>query len=207
MPGKEYRIEDFDQVLVVEGYSDLLFYAEVLEALGKHDRVFIKELGGKKIRKENLENLITPTLLRAKTAIGVVVDANDKPDEPRRSLETVLSQVTGQQVVEGKWTTGKPRIGFLIVPGGAMKGEIETLVWQSWANDPANGAQKKCVEDYVACMKSNGREAHSPDKGLIGTLLAVRYDEDPRLGPGARAKVFDLNRPELKPLRDFLSGF
>jgi len=157
--------------------------------------------------------------LHTKTAIGVVVDADERPEETRQSLETVLSQAlktafpeaSGHKLVEGEWTMpterGSPRIGFLIVPGRAAEGEIETLVWQSWANDPANGAQKKCVEDYVACMKSNGFTAHSPDKALIGTLLAVRYDEDPRLGPGARAKVFDLNRPELKPLRDFLSGF
>ncbi len=43
----ERKIEDFDRVLVVEGYSDLLFYAEVLELVGKHSQVFIKELGGK----------------------------------------------------------------------------------------------------------------------------------------------------------------
>lgn len=35
------------RVLVVEGYSDLLFYAEVLESLGRLDGVFIKEMHGK----------------------------------------------------------------------------------------------------------------------------------------------------------------
>jgi hypothetical protein len=44
-------------------------------------------------------------------------------------------------------------------------------------------------------------------KGLIGALLAVKSDEDPRLGPGARENVFDLARPELTKLREFLSGF
>jgi hypothetical protein len=41
MSGKP-KLEDFDRVLVVEGYGDLLFYAEILEALNKHDQVFIK---------------------------------------------------------------------------------------------------------------------------------------------------------------------
>ena len=52
-----------------------------------------------------------------------------------------------------------------------------------------------------------GYHAQSPDKGLLSTLLAIRYDEDPRLGPGARRKVFDLQRHEFAKLREFLSNF
>jgi hypothetical protein len=96
---------------------------------------------------------------------------------------------------------------LLIVPGGDQTGEIETLVWSSWASDVANAAQKRCVEGYISCMQNAGAAAHSPAKGLIGTLLAVKNDEDPRLGPGARGNVFDLERPELQKLRNFLSGF
>jgi hypothetical protein len=96
---------------------------------------------------------------------------------------------------------------LFIVPGGNQTGEIETLVWNSWANDEANAAEKRCIESYIACMEAAGPTAHSPAKGLIGALLAVKSDEDPRLGPGARDNVFDLMRPELEALRAFLSGF
>jgi len=53
-------------------------------------------------------------------------------------------------------------------------------------------------------MDGHGRNAHSPDKGRIGALLSVLSDEDPRLGPGARDRVFDFTRPEFQPLLDFL---
>ena len=66
---------------------------------------------------------------------------------------------------------------------------------------------KKCIEDYIACMQANNATAKSPDKALLGALLAVKNDEDPRLGPGARAKVFDLNSPYFNQLREFLAGF
>jgi hypothetical protein len=56
-------------------------------------------------------------------------------------------------------------------------------------------------------MHASDVKAQSPDKGLIGALLALKNDEDPRLGPGARANVFDLNSPHLQPLRQFLAGF
>jgi hypothetical protein len=203
----ERKIEEYGRVLVVEGYGDLLFYAEVLEAVGKHPQVFIKELGGKADLRRKLETLVTPALLAAKEALAFVFDADTKPDATRAELEALLSRLTGQQVVDGKWTVGKPRIGLLIVPGGNAQGEIESLVWHSWGSDPVNAPQKKCIEDYVACMAGQNATAHSPDKGLIGALLAIKSDDDPRLGPGARTNVFDLHRPELKVLRDFLSGF
>jgi hypothetical protein len=207
MAAMERRIEDFDRVLVVEGYGDLLFYAEVLEFVGKLEQVFIKQLGGNSDLERKLETLVNPVMLARKKSIAFVFDADENPQSTRQSLEHSLSRLTGQQVRDGQWTQGTPKIGLFIVPGNGTKGEIETLVWRSWAADPANAGQKQCIEDYLACMRAGNAVARSPDKGLVGALLAVRYDEDPRLGPGARAKVFDLNRPELQNLRNFLAGF
>jgi hypothetical protein len=203
----ERNIEDYDQILVVEGYSDLLFYAEVLEELGAHEKVFIKELGGKDGMQPKLETLVSPGLLDSKSAIAFIVDADTKPETIRNFLQKLLSEITRQPVIDGQWSGGKPKIGLFIVPGGDQLGEIETLVWNSWASDAANAAEKRCVESYISCMQTAGATAHSPAKGLIGTLLAIKYDEDPRLGPGTRRKVFDLGRPELQKLREFLSGF
>ncbi len=208
MVGRERAIEEYARVLVVEGYSDLLFYAEVLELVGKLDQVYIKELGGRAgDQRKKLEAFITPTLLERKSAIAFVMDADDAPETTRKSLQGLLSRLTHQTVVEGEWTSGTPRIGLIVVPGGRTKGEVETLIWQAWSSDPANQTQRKCVEDYIACMRSNGATPRSADKGLIGALLAVRHDEDPRLGPGARAKIFDLRRPQLTPLCKFLGAF
>lgn len=201
------NIEEYQSVLVVEGYSDLLFYAEVLEEVGKHEQVHIEPMGGKSNLHLNLENFVTPSLLAKKDAIAFVFDADHEPEATKLRLEQLLSKVTSQVVVDGSWSAGPPRIGLFIVPGGGQRGEIETLVWSSWGNDPANAEQKHCVEAYIECMAGNGARAHSPDKGLIGALLAIKSDEDPRLGPGARTNIFDLNREELRPLRDFLSGF
>lgn len=203
----ERKIEDYDRVLVVEGYGDLLFYAEVLEELDRHEAVFIKELGGNFGIKAKLEALVNPGLLNSKSAIAFIFDADTTPEATRNSREQLLSELTGQAVADARWTGGKPNIGLFIVPGGNQVGEIETLVWNSWANDEANAQQKQCIEGYVTCMQGAGVQAHSEAKGLVGALLAIKYDDDPRLGPGARNNVFDLTRPELLPLRTFLSGF
>lgn len=115
--------------------------------------------------------------------------------------------MTGQVVTAGGWTDGPPRIGLHVVPGGGRTGALESLVWEAWSKDPANAAAKDCIEAFLGCMRGAGREARSPDKGRIGALLSVYNDEDPRVGPGARAHVFDFGRPELASLLEFLRAF
>lgn len=195
-------------MLIVEGYSDLWFYAEVLEHLGKLEGVFIKEFGGKSNISTQLEVFLTPQLLEDKTHIGVIVDADQSSEGTFAGLQTAIANATGQTVpAPGAWTEGNPRIGLFVAPDPCTPGEIETLVWRAWAADPDNRRAKDCIDTFADSMKVAGHEAKSREKGLIGALLAIRNDDDPRLGPGARANVFDLDRPELSALREFLAGF
>jgi len=207
MPGRLLKIEDFDRVLVVEGYSDLLFFAELLEEIGKPGQVFIQQIEGTAGLEEKLETFITPALLAAKTKIGFIFDADADAQRTGDRLQRLLSRLTGQTVTDGTWTTGKPQIGLFIVPGSGVNGEIETLVWRAWINDPANAGQRQCIEQFIACMQGQHVQAHSPDKAPVGALLAIRHDDDPRLGPAARDNVLDLNRPEYEPLKAFLAAF
>lgn len=202
------KLHECKRVLVVEGYSDLLFYAEVLEALQRLQGVFIKEFGGRPHLATKLETFLSPGLLAEKAAIGVIIDADNEPAGTRQSFAARLSKITGQRVEAGCWTAGSPSIGLFIVPGGDKKGEIETLVWEAWSKDPSNADTRTCVDSFLDCMARQGHEAKSEDKGRISALLSVLNDEDPRLGPGARdqkgRRVFDFDRPEYLPLLNFL---
>jgi hypothetical protein len=204
------------RVLVVEGYGDLLFYAELLEQIDRHEGVFIQQMGGKgnltgAARIDDLamklQTFLSPALLAEKRSIGVIVDADVSGQGTAQSLAQRLSSITKQAVSAEAWTAGPPRVGLYVVPGADRQGSIESLVWEAWSNAPTNSAAKACIDGFLGCMKAAGHEAHSADKGRLGALLAVRHDEDPRLGPGARARVFDFARPELAPLIAFLQGF
>ena len=199
--------KDADYLLVVEGYGDLLFYAEMIEFVGLHGRVFIKPFNGTEDLMMNIGTYLSPGRVANKTAAAVIVDGDLSPASRIQSLTQLLSSTFDRRLAHGIWSKGQPNLGFFVVPDGHQIGEVETLAWNAWANDPQNAAPKKCIDDYLACMASHGHKAHSPDKGKISALLAVKYDEDPRLGLGARHKVFDFNRPEFEPLLHFLRGF
>lgn len=62
------NIEDYERILVVEGYNDLLFYAEILEEIGSDKDIFIKEMNGTAGLKLKLETFINPGLLQSKKA-------------------------------------------------------------------------------------------------------------------------------------------
>ena len=201
------KLEDHDRVLIVEGYSDLLFFAELCEWLFSKEVVFIKQMGGKgNINTASLKAFLSPKLLAEKKAVGVITDADESEAGRVESLKKCLRNLTRQEVENGAWTDGPPRIGLFVVPGGGRTGEIETLMWQAWGNDPANVAVKACVDTFLECMQGQGRAPQSIDKGRLSALLAVLNDEDPRLGPGARAKKFDFGRPELAKLVEFLKA-
>ena len=136
------------------------------------------------------------------------MDADDNPAGTFTQVRHVLEQLTGQKIANsGDWSGGDPNVGLFVVPDEKTPGEIETLVWDAWCADAANNARRDCIHEFVDCMGKAGLVAKSPSKGLIGSLLAIAHDEDPRLGCGARANVFDLSHAALSDLRDFLNAY
>jgi hypothetical protein len=202
------KLEQCDRILIVEGFSDLHFYRAFLEHLGRAERVYIEAFKGRsQITKQVvLETFLSPKLLAEKQGIGIIVDGDSNPGGVSISLQRSLKKITGQDVSEGGWTAGAPRLGLMIVPDLETNGEIETLVWNSWAADPANAAASQEVLHYLDKMEGVGLKPKSPDKARIGAYLSVAYDEDPRLGPGAREKLFDFEAPGFARLKNFLSG-
>lgn len=205
------KIEDYKLVLVVEGYSDLAFYAEFLEHIGRHPGVFIEDVEGKGNMRRALKALITPELLREKTHIGVIVDADQNAQGAFESIRNTLLQLTGAAVAShATWSTAPNygcQVGVFIAPNGTDSGEVETLVWDAWSGANENLRATACIEQYLTCMAGLQRLPQSLDKARLGSLLAILNDEDARLGPGAQRRIFDFNNPKFDSLREFLSEY
>ncbi len=197
-------------VLFVEGYSDLTFYAELMEHIGLFDQCFIQDLGGKgrgKLRDE-ASLLLKPGNLTRISAVGVLLDGDNDAAGAFALARNALKDAIGVDIPRmGEWVqTGnsKARFGVFIVGGTDQQVEVESLAWAAWSGKPDNGAFRGCVDDFVKCAADRGKRLKSIDKVRIGAVLSVLNEDDPRLGPGARAKLFDFGATEFTALREFL---
>ncbi len=198
------------KVLIVEGYSDLTFYAEFLEKLGKFQGVYIKDMGGRDNLMIELETFIEPRLLTSKTHIAVIVDNDDASPDFADRIKNKLNAITCRSLTEGQWTEAAPdaKVGFFVAPAPGEVGEIEDLVWRSITDNQTHADEVRCVENFIACMNAGPTaENRRIAKRKLGSWLAVKHEDDPRLGPAARAREIDFDSPALSRLKTFLSGF
>lgn len=200
---------DCDKLLFVEGATDSMFYRAFLKHIGCIDGVWVKDFGGKnKLLKRNvLADALRPDQLETKRAVAIMVDADDNASGTIQSLGNSLKAIFDRDVAESEWSEGEPRVGFFVTPDGASSGEIETLVWNVWSEKKEHAAGKESVLMHLTKMESAGWKSKSPDKGRIAAFLAAAYDEDPRLGAGAREGQFDFDDPGFGRLRKFLLEF
>lgn len=212
------REKDCNRFLLVEGHSDLTFLADLLEHVGVGkvegrgaSAVFINPFSGKADLLDQIEVWMNPQRLRAAKAIGVVVDADTSATATRQSLRDRLHKVTGLVMPEsGGWLQHSEGawVGFHVVPGNGLddQGEIETLAWRSLVEDSAQKPALDCVESFLAHRRSLQGTIAKVDKARVAAFLSTLTPDDPRLGPGARAKHFPFDARAFAPLRDFLLG-
>ncbi len=196
-------------VLIVEGYSDLHFYAAFLKHLGRFDGVFFQVFHGKSniLNRAMLRTFINEDRLTKKRSIGILIDADENPSGTAQAIRDHLFAITQREVDEGHWqegAQGESRLGFFVAPSAATAGEVETLAWDAFPADEKHGGMKTAVGDYFGKMAALGWTPQSPDKARVGAYLAAAYDEDPRLGPGAREGKFPFDSPGFARLRTFL---
>lgn len=200
---------DCDRLLFVEGATDSMFYRAFLKHLGRLDGVWVQDFGSKSkiLKRTLLLDAMRPDRLKTMKAVGIMVDADDNASGTIHSLTDSLKAILDRDVAEAEWSDGEPRVGFFVTPDGTNPGEIETLVWNVWSAKESHALGKESVLTHLAKMETAGWKSKSPDKGRIGAFLAAAYDEDPRLGAGAREGVFDFDDPGFSRLRSFLEGF
>lgn len=199
-------------VLFVEGYSDLTFYAELMEHLGLFDRCFIQDLGGKGRRKlqDEAALLLKPDNLMRMSAVAVLLDADDDAAGAFSLARQALKDAVGVDVpTPSEWMPAgdaNVRFGIFVVGGTRDQVEIESLAWAAWSGHKDNQAFRGCIDEFVKCAGERSCKLQSIDKVRIGAVLSVLNEDDPRLGPGARAGLFDFTASEFTPLLTFLQG-
>lgn len=196
-------------VVFVEGYSDLCFYAELLERVGfAQGQYYIHDLGGKD--RGNLISaarlLLKPDNLEHIRHVVVVYDSDGNADASFASAQGSLREATGVVIPSPSIGTQHNQVSYSILIAGTQpgQGEIESLACAALAEKPAQTQLLDCVRGYLDCLSSRRIPLRSPDKVRLGAALAVLHEDDPRLGPAARAGVFDLEAACFQPFAQHL---
>lgn len=194
-------------LLFVEGYSDLIFYAELLKSMGySRSEFYIETIEGKSgVKLRQFASLhLKPDNLQIINRVGVILDADNDAQAAFQIAQSALKDSANVTIpTPNQWVqNGKTKFGIFIVSGTGGKGEIESLVWESWKG---NGPLRSCVDQFINCSEATGFRLKSIDKVRIGAVLSVMNEDDPRLGPGARNRLFDFSANEFTPLKSFLA--
>jgi len=149
------KLQDYDSVLLVEGYSDLVFAAEFFERLGR--RVYIKHFNGKGdlLKLEALGTFLNVKLLAQKQCIGMLVDADNNPQGTSSAAQSVLRKITGRELAEATWEDGQPKLGYFVAPDTTTEGELESLVWNAMPDEPEFQTMKSAVGSYLETIGSD----------------------------------------------------
>jgi len=191
------------KLLIVEGEDENRFFNSLLSSMGI-DSIQVLPIGGKTKIRENLSLIRKDAKFYVLESIGIIRDADDDPNSAFQSVCDSL-EINSFSVpsVKHEFTTEKPSIGVLILPGNNSKGALEDLCLISEKDNPV----MVCVEQYFDCLKlKQGNVPSSLGKAKIHVFLASKInDPTKRLGESAEAGYWNWNNENFLMIREFLT--
>ena len=181
------------KVLLVEGLDD---EHVVRHLCGHYPAMPIFEIIEKK-GFPNLKRAIGPEIkVSGRTAVGILVDANDHPtdrwDEIAHRVEQAVGQAPAQMAPTGTIIVGvRPRVGIWLMPDNRSTGELENFIERLMpAGDPVWPRAQRYIDDIPAVE----REFKKILRAKIHAWLAAR--REPRM-MGAAIGIGDLDAAAL----------
>lgn len=189
--------------LLVEGNDQRNFFEAFLEHIG-HPGATVQNFGGVDELAGFLRVLVRMPAFRSVESIGIVRDAETDAEGAFQSVQSALNAVR-LPVPErpGQQEAGSPRVNVLILPDGKTPGMLETLLNQTFANDPVN----TCIDDFFECVgRLPGKKIHIPDKARSRAYLWTREKPHVSIGVAAQARYWDFDHETFGSLRSFLTA-
>ena len=136
-------------------------------------------------------------------AIGVIRDAEDNAAGMADSIKSAFGN-NGFPIPDGPMvvTSGRPAVGFLLIPDGADSGCLEHAVLQAASPD----LPMQCVEQYLDCVE-NGSRNPNPNwraKMKVHALIAAGKKPARTLSESVRAGLWDTEHAALRVMMDFI---
>lgn len=191
-------------LLVVEGKSALVFFEAFLAHLGRTNDVQVQDFGSRDNRAAMIRTLAVTPGFAGVNSFGIVIDAEGNPSGTLQSLRHHLGRASlAIPPGHAQFVSGKPRVGFFILPDGISEGMLETLCLRAVAADPA----MPCIDEFFNCLTLRGVPApQNPTKARTQAFLASRVSSKvDQVGRAAQASIWPWASDAFAEARQFLS--
>ena len=143
-----------------------------------------------------------PPGFQAVQSIGIVRDAETSAGGAFQSVQSVLSNaalpVPGSPV--GRTNT-RPAVTVLILPGDNRQGMLETLLCESFADNPV----EDCIDGFFKCVESlPDVSIEKPTKARAHAYLTTKPNPHFSVGVAAKKDYWNLDHSVFSTIRDFL---
>ncbi len=189
--------------LLVEGKDQRNFFEAFLDHI--HDKnVQVQDFGGVQELRRFLLAFVNMPEFDAVESVGIVRDAEGDANGAWQSVRSALENAKMPVPKHvGQRSVGKPGVSVFILPGNNQPGMLETLLNQTFANDPVN----TCIDDFFKCVgRLPGKKIHIPDKARSRAYLWTREKPHVSVGVAAQAEYWDFGHEAFRSLRSFLTA-
>ena len=190
--------------LLVEGKDPLNFFNEFIQYLDCQG-IQVQNFGGVRDLRAFLRQFVkAPDFDSVVESVGIVRDAEYNANTAWQSVQSAL-QGAGLSIpvrVEQR-SAETPHVSVFILPGSNQPGMLETVLNQTFSNDPVN----TCINDFFACVgRLPGKRIHIPDKARSRAYMWTREKPHVSVGVAAQAGYWDFDHEAFASLRSFLTA-
>lgn len=189
--------------LLVEGRDEEKFFEEFLKFLKIENIVHIESFKGKYKLRDFLQAFIMRRgFPEAVKRIGIVQDADNNFSS---AFESVCNSLKYAKLSAPKspevFTSSKPSVGVMILPGKNQTGMLETLLCKTISGTEIN----ECIDKFFECIKDEAKiQVKHVEKARAHVFIATRSKPLVQVGLATRIGYWDLNHEEFNDVRRFL---
>lgn len=197
---KAIQIESAVQLLV-EGNDPRNFFEAFVEHLSLAN-IQIQNFGGVYELSGFLRALVNAPGFQIVQSIGIVRDAETSAERAFQSVQSSLERARlPVPDSPAERTDTNPAVTVLILPGDNRQGMLETLLCESFADNPVEG----CIDDFFKCVESlPDVSIERSDKARAHAYLTTKPNPHFSVGVAAKNDYWNLDHNVFSTVRDFL---
>ena len=187
--------------LLVEGNDPRNFFEAFVEHLSLAN-IQIQNFGGVSELSGFLGALVNAPGFQTVQSLGIIRDAETSAERAFQSVQSSLERAKlPVPDSPAERTDTSPAVTVLILPGDNRQGMLETLLCESFADDPV----EECIDDFFKCVESlPDVSIERADKARARAYLTTKPNPHFSVGVAAKNDYWDLDHNVFSTVRDFL---